>query len=181
MEKYLDGNDYFFGNNIDSVYEKLQQQKELGNKYQLEFNGEVINCDMSLDECYQKVVGMGYVEFHAKLKEKQDQYEKELAEHKAKIPELTEQWIKWGEENLSADVQEEWKQCVPIRLDDLYRGWELVCFKEIFNAYKANKSKEEIKEIISYQGHSGMSYGLECAIVRDFLDAELGEYLYYHD
>ena len=178
MEEYLDGNNYSFGFNIDDVYKELQNQKELGNKYQLEFNGELINCDMSLDECYQKVVGVSYVEYQEKLEQKAKEYELQQEEHKARIPELTEQWIKWGEENLSANVQEDWKKCVPIRLDDLYQGWELDCFKEIFDAYKAGKTKEEIKNIMENQGHSGMSFGLECSIVYSFLDKELAEYLH---
>ena len=178
MEEYLDGNNYSFGFNIYDVYKELQKQKELGNKYQLEFNGELINCDMSLDECYQKVVGVSYGEYQEKIRAEHDRYEKELAEHIAKIPELTKKWIKWGKENLSEDVQELWEECVPVRLDDLYRGWELDCFKEIFDAYKAGKTKEEIKDIVYKQGHSGMSFGLECSIVYSFLDKELAEYLH---
>ena len=45
-----------------------------------------------------------------------------------------------------------------MRLDDLYQGWELNCFKEIFDAYKEGKTKEEIKDIMNNQGHSGMSH-----------------------
>lgn len=176
--EYLENNEIYLGNNIDDVYQALQEYKKQGQKYQVQFNGKVLNCDMTLDECYQKVINMSYDEYHEKLKEKHNKYEKELAEHKEKIPELIVKWIKWGEENLSADVQEEWKECVPIRLNDLYRGWELDCFKEIFDAYKANKSKEEIKEIITNQGHSGMSHHLECSIVYSFLDKDLGEYLH---
>ena len=88
-----------------------------------------------------------------------------------------QQWIDWGKENLKPEVQELWEEIVPIRLDDLYEGMELVALKEIVEAYNDGKPREEIKEILINQGHSGMSYGLMCALIYDFIDKELGEYL----
>lgn len=176
--EYLENNEIYLGNNIDDVYQVLQEYKKQGQKYQVQFNDRVLNCDMTLDECYILVTGMSYKAFHDKLQEMCEESQKELEEHKVKIPELTERWIKWGEENLSADVQEEWKECVPIRLDDLYQGWELDCFKEFFEAYKTGKSKEELKEILQDQGHSGMSYGLMCLMIYSFIDKDLAEYLH---
>lgn len=70
------------------------------------------------------------------------------------------------------------KKCVPIRLDDLYRGWELDCFKEIFEAYRAGKTKEEIKNIMEDQGHSGMSWGLMCSLIHTFINKKLANYLH---
>lgn len=88
-----------------------------------------------------------------------------------------QQWVDWGKENLKPEVQELWGEVVPIRLDDLYEGMELVALKEIAEAYNDGKPREEIKEILINQGHSGMSYGLMCALIYDFIDKELGEYL----
>lgn len=89
-----------------------------------------------------------------------------------------QQWIDWGKENLKPEVQELWEETVPIRLDDLYEGMELVALKEIVEAYNDGKPREEIKEILINQGHSGMSYGLMCALIYDFIDKELGEWLH---
>ena len=89
-----------------------------------------------------------------------------------------QQWVDWGKENLKPEVQELWEEVVPIRLDDLYDGMELVALKEIVEAYNDGKPREEIKEILINQGHSGMSYGLMCALVYDFIDKELGEWLH---
>ena len=92
--------------------------------------------------------------------------------------EWTEQkWIDWGKESLKPEVQELWEEIVPIRLDDLYEGMELVALKEIAEAYNEGKSREEIKEIFKNQGHSYLSHGLMCALVYNFIDKELGEYL----
>lgn len=89
-----------------------------------------------------------------------------------------QQWIDWGKENLKPEVQELWEEIVPIRLDDLYEGMELVALKEIVEAYNDGKPREEIKEILINQGHSGMSYGLMCALIYNFIDKELGEWLH---
>ena len=88
-----------------------------------------------------------------------------------------QKWLDWGKENLKQEVQELWEEIVPIRLDDLYEGMELVALKEIAEAYNEGKSREEIKEIFKNQGHSYLSHGLMCALVYNFIDKELGEYL----
>lgn len=175
--EYLECNDVYWGNTIDDVYQALQEYKKQGQKYQVQFNGKVLNCDMTLDECYILVTGMSYKAFHDKLQEMFEESQRELEEHKAKIPELTKKWKKWGKENLSFFKRIKWNKCVPIRLNDLYQGWELDCFKEIFDAYKEGKTKEEIKDIMNKQGHSGMSHYLECSIISTFLDEDLAKYL----
>lgn len=176
--RYLDGDGMYWGNTIDQVYEQLQVERRIGNKYQITFNGQTINCDMTIDQCYQLIVGKTKAEYEDELKKRAEQYKKEKEEHKAKIPELTEKWLKWGSENLPQDKQELWEQCVPIRLDDLYQGFELTCFKEIFESYKNGDSKEKIKKIMEDQGHSGMSWGLMCSIIHTFLDEKLADYLH---
>lgn len=176
--KYLENNEVYWGNNIDDVYQALQEYKKQGQKYQVQFNGKVLNCDMTLDECYILVTGMSYKAFHDKLQKMFEESQKELEEHKAKIPELIRKWKKWGKENLSFFKRIKWNKCVPIRLKDLYQGWELDCFKEVFEAYRVGKSKEELKEILHNQGHSGMSYGLMCSMIYSFIDKDLAEYLH---
>lgn len=106
---------------------------------------------MTLDECYILVTGMSYKAFHDKLQKMLEESQKELEEHKARIPELTKKWKEWGRENLSFFKRRKWKKCVPIRLNDLYQDWELNCFKEVFEAYKAGKSKKELKQILQDQ------------------------------
>ena len=51
--EYLENNEIYLGNNIDDVYQALQEYKKQGQKYQVQFNGKVLNCDMTLDHCYQ--------------------------------------------------------------------------------------------------------------------------------
>ena len=99
--EYLENNEIYWGNNIDDVYQALQEYKKQGQKYQVQFNGKVLNCDMTLDECYILVTGMNYKAFHDKLQEMFEESQRKLEEHKVNIPELTKKWKKWGKENLS--------------------------------------------------------------------------------
>lgn len=91
-------------------------------------------------------------------------------EHENKIPELTKVWKAKGREILTEDKWELWDKIVPVRLGDLYQGIELGCCLEIVNILNKNGTLDEAKEKIENQDHSGMSFKLVCAMVRDFSD-----------
>ena len=59
---------------------------------------------------------------------------------------------------------------MPIRLDDLYQGMELKCCLDIVSELNKGCSLDEAKTIIEGQGHSGMSFGLVCSMVKSFCD-----------
>ena len=61
-----------------------------------------------------------------------------------------------------------WDKIVPIRLNDLYHGMELGCCLDITEVLNNNGTLDEAKKIIESQDHSGMSYGLVCAMVKEF-------------
>ena len=63
-----------------------------------------------------------------------------------------------------------WIECVPIRLDDLYRGFELGSCLDIVKELNSGCSFEKAKEIVYSQGHSGLSFGLICSMLRSFCD-----------
>lgn len=63
-----------------------------------------------------------------------------------------------------------WTKCVPIRLNDLYEGMELGACLDIVTELNNGCDLEAAKKIIYDQGHSGMSYGLACSMVRSFCD-----------
>lgn len=72
-----------------------------------------------------------------------------------------------GREILDESKWELWDEIVPIRLDDLYQGMELECCLAIVKILNEGTLEEAKKEIQS-QGHSGMSFGLVCAMVKEF-------------
>ena len=64
--------------------------------------------------------------------------------------------------------RELWAKCVPIRLGDLYHGMELEMCLDIVLELNNGCTLEEAKAIIESQGHSGMSFGLVCSMVKSF-------------
>ena len=177
-----DGN--FWGSTVDEAYHYLKSLHESSDKdYKISFNDKWLYSDMSIDDMYRIVTGMTKEEYDIEMDREIKEAEEQERQHKEKIPELIVYWNEWGKQNLKSRCQKKWQECVPIRLDDLYQGWELDCFKEVVEIYKASKKEErllKIKEILENQGHSGMSYHLMCSLIYTFLDKKLGKELCKH-
>lgn len=83
---------------------------------------------------------------------------------------MTKEWIEKGNKILDEKYRDLWAECVPIRLDDLYQGFELGACLDIVKELNAGCDLEVAKGIIEKQGHSGMSFGLVCSMVKSFCD-----------
>lgn len=115
-------------------------------------------------------LGKTKAESDAEAKAENDRYKEEERKHKEAIPELTKEWIEKGKTTLDEKYHETWERCVPIRLGDLYRGMELGATLDIVKELNAGCELEVAKNIIEGQGHSGMSFGLVCSMVKSFCD-----------
>lgn len=165
MKKYREI-EFNAGQDIESAMEELKAQKDLVCG---KFNGQILYSDVDdVDSAFKKITGKTKSEFDADAKAENDRYKEELRKHEESIPELTKEWIAKGESILDEQYHETWKECVPIRLGDLYRGMELGCTLEIVEKLNAGCELEEAKTIIEGQGHSGMSFGLVCSMVNSF-------------
>jgi len=161
----------YIGNDIDSVVRNLLIAKEKGELLSTDFNGHVLYSDtVTLDGAYKEITGKTKVEFDKAQQEWRDDYNRKEEEHKAKIPELSTEWIQKGREVLSETYWELWDKCVPIRLGDLYHGMELGCCLDIVKILNDGGTLNEAKNKIESQDHSGMSYGLVCSMVKSFCD-----------
>ena len=159
------------GDSIEKAMQVLSQFKERGELVYGEFNGQKLYSDIDdLDTAYKKITGKTKAEFDAERKAENDRYKEEQRKHKEAIPELTKEWIEKGNLILDKKYQEEWAKCVPIRLDDLYQGMELGATLDIVKELNAGCELQKAKEIIEGQGHSGMSFGLVCSMVKSFCD-----------
>jgi hypothetical protein len=160
--------EFGIGNDIESAVKELKSYKELvcGS-----FNGQMLYSDIdTVDTAYQKIIGKSKAEFDADRKAENDKYKEDQKKHKEAIPELTKQWIEKGNQILDEKYRETWAKCVPIRLDDLYQGMELQMCLDIVLELNNGCSLDEAKAIIESQGHSGMSFGLVCSMVKSFCD-----------
>ena len=167
MEKNYKEIEFYFGD-IESAIKELKSHKELAC---ISFNGQMLYSDIDdLDSAYKKITGKTKAELDAEMKAENDKYKEEERKHKAAIPELTKEWIEKGNTILDEKYRELWAECVPIRLGDLYRGMELGNCLEIVEQLNNGKTVEEVKPLIENQGHSGMSFGLVCSMVKSFCD-----------
>jgi hypothetical protein len=159
------------GDSIDRAMHDLARFKERGELVYGEFNGQKLYSDIDdLDSAYIKIIGKTKAESDAELKAENDRYKEEERKHKDAIPELAKQWIEKGNTILDEQYRELWAKCVPIRLGDLYRGMELQMCLDIVIELNNGCSLDEAKAIIESQGHSGMSFGLVCSMVKSFCD-----------
>lgn len=167
MEKKYRKIEFGFGN-IESAVKELKSHKDLvcGT-----FNEQVLYSDIDdMDSAYKKVTGKTKYEFDEAERKRQEEYDREKREHEEAIPKLTKEWIEKGNAILDEKHHKTWAKCVPIRLSDLYRGMELGNCLEIVEQLNKGKEFEEVKPLIKNQGHSGMSFGLVCSMVKEFCD-----------
>lgn len=170
MEKTYKEIQFYFGS-INKAIEELQKYKEKGELVFLEFNGKKLYSDIDdVDSAYQKITGKTKAEFDEEERIRNEEYEAEKKRHEESIPELTKEWIENGEIVLDQKYHEKWARCVPIRLADLYRGMELGMCLDIVKELNNGCTLEKSKEIVESQGHSGMSFGLICSMVKSFCD-----------
>lgn len=171
MEKKYEEIQFNAGYNIDHAVKQLALLKERGKLVFGVFNGVKLYSDIDdMDSAYKKVTGKTKAEFDEERRLENEKYEEEKRKHEAAIPDLTKEWIEKGKKILGKQYHEKWEKCVPIRLGDLYRGMELGCCLDIVERLNTGCDLETVKKIIYRQGHSGMSFGLVCSMVKAFCD-----------
>ena len=167
-ENYYTEINIIAGSDIESAMKELKSHEGL---VCCSFNGKTLYSDKdNLDSAYKKITGKTKAEFDEIQRKRSEEYEKQKREHKAAIPELTKEWIEKGKAILDEKHHADWIKCVPIRLGDLYRGMELKCCLDIVKELNNGCKLKTAKKIIDGQGHSGMSFGLVCSMVRSFCD-----------
>lgn len=161
----------FYWGDLSQAVEKLLEYKEQNKLGMIEFNGVKLYSDtVTMDDAYLAIVGSTKGDHDAYLLEQKRKYDEELRLHEESIPKLTEEWIAKGHTILSKDKWELWDSCVPIRLKDLYRGFELECCLDLTELLNGGCHLNEAKKMIDNQGHSGMSFGLICSMMLAFCD-----------
>lgn len=166
MNKYREI-EFGFGG-IESAIKELKSHKDLVCGW---FNGTMLYSDIDdVDSACIKITGKTKLELDEKLRKENERYKEEQRKHKEAIPELTKKWVEKGNTILDEKYRDFWAKCVPIRLDDLYQGMELEMCLDIVLELNNGCSLDKAKEIIESQGHSGMSFGLVCSMVKSFCD-----------
>jgi hypothetical protein len=161
--------EFYYGSISDFVY-LLLQYKEKGELVYADFNGHRFYSDtVTMDGAYKEITGKTKAEFDYMVKEREDAWEEQKREHEASVPKKTKYWREKARGIIKEDKLDYWDEIVPIRLKDLYQGMELECCLDLAVLLKEG-AFEEAKEMLNNQGHSGMSYGLVCAMLKEFVD-----------
>lgn len=145
-----------------------------------DFNGTMLYSDtVGLDSAFLETTGKTYFDKINEREENRQRRIKEEKEYQESVPSLVDDWIQKGNEILDVKYQARWKDIVPMRLSDLYHGMELGATLEIVSVLNSGCTLEDAKTMIYNQNHSGMSYGLVRAMVREFCDRgnEFSEYV----
>ena len=154
------------GTTIESAIKELNKHKDL---VCIKFNDKMLYSDIDdLDSAFKKITGKSKSKFDEAKQKRQAEYEHETKEHEKAIPKLTKEWIEKGNKILDKKHHELWAKIVPIRLNDLYRGFELGACLDIVEQLNIGCNLDEVKDIIEKQGHSGMSFNLVCSMVKEF-------------
>lgn len=153
------------GVNIDYAYEQLKKYKqETGEDCFCKFNDKELYSSETLDEMYLKVTRKTKTKFDKDLQDKHNEYLRKEAEFHAKIPQLVIEYRKRARGIIPDKHLEYWDKIVPIRLNDLYKGFELDCWLKLIFELNTDKPKEErfknCLQMFIDQGHSGMSASL---------------------
>ena len=161
--------EFYYGSIEDFVY-LLLHYKEKGELVYADFNGHRFYSDtVTMDGAYKEITGKTKAEFDYMVKEQEDAWEEQKRGHETSIPKKTKYWREKARGIIKEDKLDHWDEIVPIRLKDLYQGMELGCCLDLAVLLKEG-AFEEAKEMLNNQGHSGMSYGLVCAMLKEFVD-----------
>lgn len=91
------------------------------------------------------------------------------------MDEKIQRYIDRGKKALSPEKHDYWCKIVPIRVNDFYRGMELNSCLDIIELLNNKYSTiQEAIAMIENQDHSGASFGLVRALVKEF-HVERGE------
>jgi len=166
MEKQYQEITFLVGSTIGSAIKQLQEHEGLvcGS-----FNEHMLYSDIDdVESAYKKITGKTKTEFDEIELKRQEKREQEEEEHKKSIPELIIKWIKNGKSILDEKYHEEWIECVPIRLRDLYHGMELEACLEIVKQLNTGCSLDVAEKTLRDQHHSGMSHAIVCSMIKSF-------------
>lgn len=156
---------------IEQCVSRLLEFKDKGELVKYNFNGHWLYSDtVTMDSAYIEITGKNKTDFD----KAQDEYleklriEREQAEIAAQnnIP----NWIQRGHELFAEDKWNKWDEIVPIRVGNLYDGMELDNVLQIQEILLEDNEDafDKAKKCMDNQGHSGMSWPLVCALIKEF-------------
>jgi hypothetical protein len=164
------------GSNKASVVDDLYEAYLKGENVYVDFNGTKMSSreigELGIDSTYEKYFGYdreGFKE-HSRLLVAANKASYELKQFesvyraKKEVPEL----IKATSGLIKSDTEGEWRECLEVRATSLYTGDDSRSAVNLMKAHSQGRSEDDLKEMLSAQGHSGASHGMTMAIIKHF-------------
>ena len=154
---------------LDGVIEELLRRKERGENVYCVFNGHTLRSkDITVDSAYLEVTGFTKAEYEEKLAEANRKWkEKERKETEEAIRKIPE-WIDRGKRIIKPELHDKWVECVNIRANDLYHGWDLDQALALLELLNSGADMDMVVEELNKQNHSGASYSIVTSMVCTF-------------
>lgn len=146
----------------------LLEHKEKGELVCGSFNGTMLYSDtVTMEGAYREIVGVTKEEMDESRNRARENYLTTDAEYRENLPLLIESWVIRGRKIIEDTKWGRWSEIVNISLNGFYRGMELKYFLAIAEILNGNGSLSDAYEELTSQNHSGMTYGLVCALVEE--------------
>lgn len=153
----------YAGETVEHAFRQMREyKKRTGEDCFVKFNDVTLYSYYSKSSCYKKVTGKSKNEWDRYCKSELRKIKNRERNFKSLIPKLKREYRKKARGIIAEEYLEVWDSAVPIRLKDLYHGWDLKCMLELVQVLNREGSEEErfkaCKELLGKQDHSGCSY-----------------------
>jgi len=181
QKKYPGYKQIVISGDILNSFEKLEECNRNGEKALIAFQDRyIVLSDEDLDKAAQEILGKTREEHRAELEDYENKREirektekeaeaKRKVENEKKIP----QWIERGKKLVTADKQEEWEKYVKESVQSGGFGRDIEDILNIMESVASGANREEVKNLISEQSHSGSSYSLYRSIIKEFFGHDI--------
>lgn len=160
------------GTDLEDASTFLYQLHWLSIHAVINFNGHMLDSYLhdTPDLVYKEVIGMSKDEFDRKRKADLEKIKNEEKEFQEMKPNIIQGYINQGHEILNKKYWDDWDKIVPIRVNDLYHGFECKSCLELIKMLNDKKDFDEVNKVFDNQNHSGMSHGLVANMLVHFCD-----------
>ena len=163
---------FYAGATLEVCINQLLKYNKLGIKAYGSFNGHIFYSDkVTMDSAYLEIHGKTKEEWDNEREQWRINEKKRREEFKKSIPSKIKYYEEISKGLIKESKLEEWYKIIPVRLNDLYEGYDLDCTLSIAKILNKGNNLEVFKEadeLLNNQEHSGLSYSLLIRMVKDF-------------
>ena len=160
--------------NLEQLWDSIQNciKHKVFNVF-FAFNGKYIileDDNISEDEVYKFICGKTKEQKKIEDDNWLAEYQRKEKQWKDKIPFLTKEYEEKGRRIIAEKYWLKWEELVPIRLNDIYHGFDLDAVLQLIEIANNNESLQNIYKKMFEQGHSGFTYFTVLGMFKELSD-----------